>query len=98
VDIDGKFNYSPIRTVKFKGDGYFTILNNPTNGTPVIVKTTGVNAVLSIFDESGKKIKDLQMSGNSISIPADNLPNGVYLIVIHKDGSVKATDKFVVSR
>jgi hypothetical protein len=98
VDIDGKFNYSSIRTVNFKGNGYFTILNSPTNGTPVIVKTTDVNSMLSIFDESGKKIKDITVINNSVSISVDQLSNGVYLLVLHKDGTVKAADKFVVSR
>ena len=98
VDIDGRFNYSPTRLVNFKGNTYFVILNNPTSGTPIIVKTTETNATLSIFDESGKKIKDLQMTGNSISITVDPLSNGIYLLVLHKDGAVKAAEKFVVSR
>jgi Secretion system C-terminal sorting domain len=98
VDLDGKFNYSPTRLVNFKGNSYFAILNNPTSGNPIIVKTTETNATLSIFDETGKKIKDLQMTGTSISISVDQLPNGVYLLVLHKDGAVKAAEKFVVRR
>ncbi len=98
VDLDGKSNYSPTRLVNFKGNGYFVILNNPTSGNPIIVKTTETNATLSIFDESGKKIRDLQVTSNSISIPVDQLANAVYLLVLHKDGVVKAVEKFVVSR
>ena len=98
VDIDEKFNYSPTRLVNFKGNSYFVIRNNPTSGSPITVKTTETNAMLSIFDESGKKIKNLQLTGTSISIPVDQLSNGIYLLVLHKDGAVKAAEKFVVNR
>ncbi len=98
VDMDGTHKYSDIRIVDFKGIFYWLISNNPTSGSPVLVKTSELNSVISIFDGSGKKLRDLQVTGNSISIPVDQLSNGIYLLVLHKDGAVKAVDKFVVNR
>jgi len=98
VDIDAKFSYSPTRQVNFKDNNYFTISNNPTNGTPLIIKTTELNSTISIFDEAGRKLKELSVINNNVFIPVDQFPNGIYLLVLHKDGAVKATEKFVVSR
>ncbi len=98
VDIDGKFSYSPTRLVNFKDNNYFTILNNPTNGTPVIAKTSELNSTICIFDEAGRKLKEVQVISNNTSIRVDKFANGIYLLVLHKDGAVKATEKFVVSR
>lgn len=98
VDIDGKFNYSPTRLVNFKDNSYFTILNNPSNGTPIVLKTSELNSTICIFDESGRKLKEVQVINNNTSIPVDQLANGIYLLVLHKDGAVKVTEKFVVNR
>lgn len=98
VDIDGKFSYSPIRFVNFKETKYFSILNNPTSGAPVIVRTSELNSTICIFDESGRKLKEIQVTGNNTTVAVDQLASGVYLLVMHKDGAVKATEKFVVSR
>ena len=98
VDIDGKFSYSPTRLVNFKDEHFITILNNPTSGTPVIVKTSELNSTICIFDESGRKLKELTVVNNNTSISVDQFANGIYLLVLHKDGAVKATEKFVVNR
>ena len=98
VDIDGKFSYSPTRLVNFKDNSYFTILNNPSNGTSVIVRTSELNSTISIFDESGRKLKEIAVINNNTSVPVDQLANGIYLLVLHKDGAVKITEKFVVNR
>ena len=98
VDIDGKFSYSPIRLVNFRDNKYFTILNNPTNGTPVIVKTSELNSTICIFDEAGRKLKEVQVISNNTSIAVDQFANGIYLLVLHKDGVVKVTEKFVLRR
>lgn len=98
VDIDGRFSHSPTRQVNFKDDSYFALFNNPSNGTPVMVKTTEPDGAICIFDESGRKLKEVLVTGNTTPIPVDRFPNGIYLLVLHKDGAVKATGKFVVSR
>jgi hypothetical protein len=98
VDIDGKFTHSPTRQVNFKDNNYFSISNNPTNGTPLIIKTTELNSTISIFDESGRKLKELHIQSNSFLLSVDQFANGIYLLVMHKDGAVKVTEKFVVKR
>ncbi len=98
VDKDDKHDYSVTKKVDFKTSFYWQVLNNPTKGSPIIVKTSELNSVISIFDGSGKKMKDIVVANNTANIPVDRLPAGVYIIVMHKNGEVIITDKFIVNR
>jgi hypothetical protein len=99
VDRDGQFSYSEIRKLVL-GDELpsMVLLNNPSNGSPVLAKTNETKAQLSVFDMSGRKRKEIMVSGAITRIAVDELAAGTYTVVLHKEGKIIATDKFVVSR
>jgi hypothetical protein len=98
VDIGGAYAYTDIRRVDFGKKVLFSLLNNPSNGSDVIVKTSLINSTLSVFDISGKKISEQLISNNNCNIKVSKLPSGTYLAVVNKNGKIEAIEKFVITR
>jgi Secretion system C-terminal sorting domain len=98
VDIDNSLQYSEIRTAQFGNDVLFALYNNPTNGTGIKVNTNTFPATLSVFDASGRKVKEVNITSNSYSLSVAGFANGTYLAVLNKEGKVIAVEKFVVNR
>jgi len=98
VDIDNSFELSAIKTAQFGDDILFALYNNPTNGTDLKVNTNTIPSALSVFDASGRKVKEINITTNSYSLSVAGLASGTYLAVLNKDGKVIAVEKFVVNR
>jgi len=98
VDLDARFVFSETRRVDFNNSPIFELNNNPSNGTNIIVKTNLTNAVLNIFDISGKKLQQTILTGNIYELPVGSFANGIYLAALIKDGKIIAIEKFVVNR
>ncbi len=97
VDIDNSLQYSEIRTAQFGADTFYSLYNNPTNGADLVIKTNQLPASLSIFDASGKKLKEIILNTGMYSLPVHELAAGTYLAVLSKDGKVMGVEKFMVS-
>ncbi|MGZ5222258.1 MAG: T9SS type A sorting domain-containing protein [Chitinophagaceae bacterium] len=98
VDIDGHFNFSPVRKVDFNSSFYFKLLNSVTSGTPVIIQTSENNKLIGIYDEGGRKVQEMTLAGSPHSINTEHLSNGIYIVVMHQNGKVLATDRFTVNK
>lgn len=98
VDIDNSVQYSETKTAKFGDDTRFALYNNPTDGSDLKVSTTILPAVLSVFDASGRKLKEVNITASSYSLSVAGLAGGTYLAVLNKDGKVIGVEKFVVHR
>jgi hypothetical protein len=100
VDNDGNFTFSVTRLVdiSFPVKGNFSFIkNNPAIGNFEIgIKKTVSDVVLMIYDATGKMLlqkKYSNLAENSIiTIPAINLPAGIYTLVLN-DGTHYETHK-----
>ena len=79
-DFDGNIKYSPIEFIDFSNVGSITIYPNPANAVLNINTThTFTNAQLIIRNTNGQLVKQSLLNGNnSITIPINNLPSGIY--------------------
>lgn len=99
IDLDGKFTYSPIRSVNFMPQEEISIFPNPVSDVLFVNLGSNYSEDLatrySIFDAEGRLI----VSGNLLSalqkIDVSRFNNGAYLLSITNDAwSVK--DKFII--
>jgi hypothetical protein len=99
VDIDNSFEFSEIKTAHFGDDVFvFALYNNPTNGSDLKLAVNLLPSVLSVFDVSGRKVKEMNITISSNSLSVAGLASGTYLAVLNKDGKVIGVEKFVVNR
>lgn len=81
VDINGKFEYSEIRTVRSEAINTLTIFPNPSTGNVVIIFPVG-NSLYSVgmYNTEGKLLKAWQNCNSILSV--DNLRPGIYIIKV----------------
>ncbi len=101
IDIDGKFAFSQIRSVRASGQkGKTIIYPNPTDDGKVNIVFTDVNTVrdISLSDLYGRIIKQWKgVASNNIQI--DNLSAGFYTIRIIETGTgEQIVEKVVVKK
>jgi hypothetical protein len=84
--VDGKMAYSSIVSLKLKASEWTVRLSgNPVSGMlNVMMNGVSGNAQFLISDLSGKSLYSnrVQNVNSLINIPVNNLPNGVYVLVV----------------
>jgi hypothetical protein len=98
VDIDNRLQFSEIKTAHFGDDIVFALYNNPTNGSDLKLTVNLLPSVLSVFDVSGRKVRELNITTSSNSLSVAGFASGTYLAVLNKDGKVIGIEKFVVNK
>lgn len=87
VDVDGKFTYSNIISVKTDEIVGINILPNPTsNQLEIIVPDYGYSQELQLVDNMGHVLKTLHWEGEKTSLDLSVLPIGTYVISMNIDG------------
>src|SRR5207237_5756895 len=87
-NLDGKFKYSKIVDVKIDGNNIaLQLFPNPVKDI-LFVQANGENekATIQIIDMTGRKLKEIKvaLNGNtSLSVDVNNLPNGIYNLVLN---------------
>jgi hypothetical protein len=98
TDIDGKQQYSEIRTVREKqGGATVTLFPNPsTNGTITLAFNEGSSRYdVEILDNAGRMIRQFSSVRNTLSV--SNLFRGQYLArIINRESGATTTERFVV--
>ena len=95
VDLNGRFTYSAIKTVKGIGaTSDVTIFPNPARAdSKISIIGAAANSSLQLFDFSGKVLKTI--NGNSInSLDLSGVKNGTYLIRIVE----KSTNEVIIKK
>ncbi len=86
VDVDGKFNYSPIERVKISDrDNSFDIFPNPPAGREFkidLLKHVPGNIDVMVFDAAGSLRLQQRYSTNSMVTVLHNLPAGIYTVKV----------------
>ncbi len=81
VDINGNFEYSPIRIVKYEGSNLITIFPNPSSGdVNIAFSDPDLTYNIRIFNAEGKLVREWQ-NWNSLLI-VQKLNPGFYLVKI----------------
>jgi hypothetical protein len=81
VDINGNFEYSPIRIVKTEGLNSITIFPNPSSGNVNIAfSNPELMYNVRLFNAEGKQVREWQNSNSILSV--QNLKPGFYLFRI----------------
>jgi hypothetical protein len=100
VDMDGKFAFSPVRTVPFGRDiaPAFQIIPNPADDKTTLYFTKPLAAPdILVHDAAGKLIRKFRLAGtvNSYLFPTASLPGGTYIVTVQtKD--FRLTEKLTV--
>ena len=72
---------------------------NPFNSLTVKQINTPIQSgKLCIYNQLGQLVKEINnLNGNTISISRDNLPNGIYYILVTEKENIITTDKLIIS-
>ncbi len=70
---------------------------NPANSVLNISVSSGMpDATVKIFNVLGKVVKKADFSGTMISVPVDDLQNGIYFVRIMDNGKIINTEKLLI--
>lgn len=100
VDLDGKFDYSKVISVKNPSSNLFFLYPNPTKGNLIVewLQSIPVGSVLTIFNIQGQKVWEQKiLSGlEPLIIDLTNLPKGSYNIQLsHIEQNIQSVQRFV---
>ncbi len=104
IDLDGKYTYSSIQSLKFSGFGSnsFSFYPNPAkNRLNVLLETINSNtASLQLVNSQGNMVRNIILgsrnSDSNIAIDISTLTKGVYYLTL-KDGPVVSTSKVMIN-
>ncbi|MBV4356837.1 T9SS type A sorting domain-containing protein [Pinibacter aurantiacus] len=95
VDIDGKFTYSPVKTVNFDAAALsLQITPNPTQGV-CYVKGLTQPAVIKLIDVNGRVLLVQNGVTSSSPISVTSLARAVYFVQVIQNGQVLSTLKLI---
>ncbi|MBC7652190.1 MAG: DUF4331 family protein [Deinococcales bacterium] len=94
VDNDGKFSYSPVRSVKFDAKNIITVTPNPASNF-ININSTQSNLNVTLFDGTGKKVATKALNGGNARFDISNLANGTYIIIAESNGVQVASKRII---
>jgi len=92
VDLDGGFEYSSVRLVRFEdADITVKLFPNPVKQEQLVTIQAKNISMVEVFDMYGRMVQSIEERGNpnSISLPTANLTPGVYIVIINNSKSKK---------
>ncbi|MEP6846546.1 MAG: T9SS type A sorting domain-containing protein, partial [Panacibacter sp.] len=96
VDKDGKFTYSPVRSLEFLLKHVVTITPNPAKDK-IAITVSGNDKALKIYimDAGGKTVSIFNMQGQYLQLNLPNIAPGVYYVRVTGEG-VRHIQKLVI--
>lgn len=86
VDLDGKYEFSPVRTVRFDYKiGRIAVFPNPTAGMlTVLVPAENKYQTITVFDALGKQVVSTLVAPgeNTVGLDLSDMSRGVYVLTI----------------
>lgn len=76
-----------------------TVMPNPSEGSCMVqlpAVLMGVNSVIEVVSQEGTVVRSISVEGEVTNV--EELPTGVYLVVVKQDNSIRARKKIVVAR
>ena len=90
VNVDGSYNYSPVKSVKFDAPVDWQVYPNPSNGIyHLLIQTNTIGrGLFSISDSKGALVKESYFNSNgsvqklNIDLSSNNYAKGVYILQV----------------
>lgn len=96
VDLDGKFQYSPIRTARLSGAGKtIDLYPNPVQDKLYILWNEVVPVTTRIYNLEGQLVQEFTNKSAFDFIDVASLPTGTYLLVVQTEQGKSLGYKFV---
>lgn len=93
IDLDGKYTYSSVASVRIDRETALKIIPNPASSFFILQGTQNVNA-LSIFDTTGRITRQWRNVKNNQQLDINDLPPGMYIIKITENDK-ESTHKLI---
>ena len=94
IDIDGKFTYSVIKTVRFESQNAISILPNPASDL-IKIYSKQPGSVVNLFDINGRRLLSKIATDGTAEFDISRLPKGTYLVTVEINGVRMETKKIV---
>jgi hypothetical protein len=91
VDFDGRWEYSPVRQIKFNGQNIL-VYPNPAKDIITVQGLTG-NETIQLFDVTGRKVKQFSGILQQQKISIADLREGTYHIIVTAPNGETSTHK-----
>jgi hypothetical protein len=102
INADGNIEFSNVITIQRENLHLVSIYPNPAQNqlTVQINSTEKANYTIKLFNNIGQSIKELSfLSANTqVIIPAHNISEGVYQLVVFKNGIKTETHSVLIKR
>lgn len=96
VDINGKYEYSEVRTVNFTAESSIVLSPNPTNSVVVISGLSKGNNHIVVTNSIGQQVLNTDINNqSSYSINLARFPAGTYYISIRNESGFVSNHKLV---
>ncbi len=96
VDVNNRFEYSPVRSIEFKNELQFTVWPNPaTDFTEIKLGKKPVRVMASIINMNGKTVYRQPLTQQKNMLNMKQLAAGVYMIKL-TDGDEVSVQKLLV--
>ncbi len=99
VDLDGRFQYSPLRTVSFTSRGFeVSVWPNPVQQELMVsIHEANAGGQISIIDFAGRQVlqQGFEYNSGTITIPVDHLNAGMYSLMV-TSGENRHIEKIVI--
>ncbi len=94
---DGSNKYSEIRSVRVTGNSIFALYPNPVHDALYIQSSVFSHGkkVAFIFDQTGRKLKELELISGINLISLKSLPSGKYVLVLRQPDEATSTYTFL---
>lgn len=91
TDFDGKFEYSPIVAVEFKGHTALLLSPNPTNGLFTIRDQRLSLDQIRVFNAQGMRVRPMQYLENGrLQVDLSSFSSGVYIIQVSDGVAIRS--------
>jgi uncharacterized delta-60 repeat protein len=97
VDRDDKFEYTPVRVVKFDKFNWLTVMPNPAKNN-VIITVPERGGILRLVNSTGIILKQVEMTNNNLAIDLTAFAPGMYFITYTTEANRKLSEKLLIRK
>ena len=97
VSPEGSRTYSEIKSINVIGNKAFAFYPNPVQNA-LCIQTSGIASskkAVSIFDQTGRKVKELELNSGINWIDLRTLPSGKYILALRQSDEAPVTYTFL---
>lgn len=85
TDNNGKFSYSPIRTINVNDNFAITIKPNPVTQGVLFINSTANCTRIELREVTGRLVKTISVNGMQTQLTVHGVPKGIYFVTVVTD-------------